>query len=293
MESKVSDKAQAPAVSSVEASLHAAGTSSAGTSAAAAASASSEQLTAGGGLGQKLAPESSSRGSWLTGSMGGMTSFGILQPDTGPQPASQPMPGSLEGRDALEKALDAMLDRDVLLMKKYTIMSMTSYAVKFFSNVDAFESESALYGGSVLRAMMPATREIRDNADSQQRAPGGYVFPPFIAIERGEPLDEWIDCMRRAASSGEIALVDTFQTLVNISKRLLMLHEAGYVHRDLKPSNVLWLSRLHAWTLIDFGCAARTGVRQTGCPPALDRLMNMAGIRIIGFWTACPMSHGP
>jgi tRNA A-37 threonylcarbamoyl transferase component Bud32 len=51
-----------------------------------------------------------------------------------------------------------------------------------------------------------------------------------------------------------------FQVLCNISQRLLMLHDAVYVHGDLKPSNLLWLERLHAWTLIDFGCTAKEGV---------------------------------
>jgi serine/threonine protein kinase len=31
------------------------------------------------------------------------------------------------------------------------------------------------------------------------------------------------------------------------------------VHRDLKPGNVMWLPRENRWTVIDFGCAARTG----------------------------------
>ena len=49
------------------------------------------------------------------------------------------------------------------------------------------------------------------------------------------------------------------QVLSNISKRLAVMHEAGYVHRDLKPANVMWLPRENRWTVIDFGCAARVG----------------------------------
>ena len=47
--------------------------------------------------------------------------------------------------------------------------------------------------------------------------------------------------------------------LSNISKRLAVMHAAGYVHRDLKPANVMWLPRENRWTVIDFGCVAAIG----------------------------------
>ena len=49
------------------------------------------------------------------------------------------------------------------------------------------------------------------------------------------------------------------QVLTHVAERLTDLHACGYVHRDLKPGNVMWLPRKNRWTLIDFGCAARTG----------------------------------
>ena len=49
------------------------------------------------------------------------------------------------------------------------------------------------------------------------------------------------------------------QVLTHIATRLKDLHTAGYVHRDIKPGNIMWLPRQNRWTLIDFGCAARTG----------------------------------
>ena len=60
-----------------------------------------------------------------------------------------------------------------------------------------------------------------------------------------------------------VALPDAYvlQVLSHLSARLADMHEAGYVHRDLKPGNVMWLPRENRWTVIDFGCAARTGHR--------------------------------
>jgi serine/threonine protein kinase len=49
------------------------------------------------------------------------------------------------------------------------------------------------------------------------------------------------------------------QMMYHLALRLRDLHNLGYVHRDLKPANVMWLTRQNRWTVIDFGCAARTG----------------------------------
>lgn len=49
------------------------------------------------------------------------------------------------------------------------------------------------------------------------------------------------------------------QMINQLATRLKELHELGYIHRDLKPGNVMWLPRENRWTVIDFGCVARTG----------------------------------
>ena len=49
------------------------------------------------------------------------------------------------------------------------------------------------------------------------------------------------------------------QMIHHLALRLRDFHALGYVHRDLKPGNVMWLPRENRWTVIDFGCSARTG----------------------------------
>ena len=49
------------------------------------------------------------------------------------------------------------------------------------------------------------------------------------------------------------------QMMHQLALRMKDFHALGYVHRDLKPGNVMWLPRENRWTVIDFGCAARTG----------------------------------
>jgi serine/threonine protein kinase len=53
--------------------------------------------------------------------------------------------------------------------------------------------------------------------------------------------------------------LEVVQMILQLALRLRELHALGYVHRDLKPGNVMWLPRENRWTLIDFGCVARTG----------------------------------
>jgi hypothetical protein len=66
------------------------------------------------------------------------------------------------------------------------------YAIKFYTQFDAFARERDLYMDPTLREMMPATQQIISNEDQSIQMPGGaYVFPPCIVIEKGESLDVW------------------------------------------------------------------------------------------------------
>jgi hypothetical protein len=199
-----------------------------------------------------------------------------------------PRSGAASGRELLEDALDACRREGVAFHGgRYRVLGSSErrgggqgcvqfmadtaargdVAVKFFFERGAFLREAALYADAALRGLMAATRAISANdgagGASVSTAPGGYAFPPYIIIERGESLDEfrWLSRLRLADGVGVAAdlLMTMMQALVLVASRVLSMHEAGWAHRDLKPSNVLRLPLQHSWTLIDFGCAARIG----------------------------------
>jgi hypothetical protein len=66
------------------------------------------------------------------------------------------------------------------------------YAIKFFTDANAFEREAEMYCERSIRAMMPSIAVVESNAGKRVTGPGGYVFPPFIVVEKGESLDEWV-----------------------------------------------------------------------------------------------------
>jgi serine/threonine protein kinase len=133
----------------------------------------------------------------------------------------------------------------------------SEYAIKFYTQFDAFARERDLYMEPVLRKMMPATHEFIGNEDKAIHMPDGYIFPPSIVIEKGESLDVW-------ARREQHDFITTMQVLCHIAERLQVLHAAGWVHRDIKPGNVLRRPVHHSWTLIDFGCTARVGAFHPG-----------------------------
>ena len=80
----------------------------------------------------------------------------------------------------------------------------------------------------------------------------GTPLPPFLVMEKGESLSDW-------TARSHPDLFQGIAVLVHVATRLRDMHAAGYVHRDVKPGNIMLLPRKNSWTVIDFGCTARTG----------------------------------
>lgn len=136
--------------------------------------------------------------------------------------------------------------------------TMEQYAIKFFLSAAAYNEEHGLYRqgsgaqGGDLAQFLPKVLKVYSNVDKKLKDTHGHPLPPCIVMERGESLDLW--AARRHPDRSQ-----AFTMINQLATRLKELHRLGYVHRDLKPGNVMWLPRENRWTIIDFGCVARTG----------------------------------
>ena len=141
--------------------------------------------------------------------------------------------------------------------------------------------------------MMPAVRCVCSNADGAVMTPAGWVFPPFIVVEKGEarrPFPRLRRPRTRALGSAAgltltaclqsldewaLRIVPDFPTvltvLCHVAARLQQLHHAGLAHRDIKPANILWRPRHFSWTILDYGCAAEIGAPLSPRGPLLPR----------------------
>lgn len=162
----------------------------------------------------------------------------------------------------------------------------TPYAMKFFLSKAAFHEEKMLYVDSSmpLGAFLPELHRIVEAPNQEFTDAFGGFLPSCIIMEKGETLDLWVKHHRHDLITGlqvwsykQAPLICTaeqvapfnvqqgsltgarMQVLFHVAARLIDLHESGFVHRDIKPGNIMWLPRKKQWTLIDFGCVARTG----------------------------------
>lgn len=81
------------------------------------------------------------------------------------------------GHSVVQFARDAETDRQV--------------AFKFFLSRAVFDAERDVRAAPPLAAVVPPPVEIYGNEDGAVCDGRGHALPPFVALERGHPLDEW------------------------------------------------------------------------------------------------------
>ena len=124
-------------------------------------------------------------------------------------------------------------------MRWYRGVDIPLHARRFFHIAQEFEEEVALYQDPVLRAVLPAILHASDNANGAERSQSGYVFPPFMVLERGVTMREWAE---RGRNFFEVSTM-----VESVCTMLATLHGSGLIHRDLKPGAHPYLHapRLH------------------------------------------------
>jgi serine/threonine protein kinase len=122
---------------------------------------------------------------------------------------------------------------------------------RFFRWRSEFDQKVALYNDPVLRSTLPDLLRADDNASGVTQSKSGYVFPPWLVLERGTTLADWV---RRPRGYGEVLTM-----VESLARMLATLHAAELVHRDLKPDNALYLLQSAQWRLLDLGIVARAG----------------------------------
>ena len=122
---------------------------------------------------------------------------------------------------------------------------------RFFLSVADFEKESACYLQDVFRACLPGLQQATLNADQAIVSRTGYPFPPFMVLDRGVTLSQWLEDSR----SPSAVLTMASEVLELLAK----LHASGTVHRDIKPANLIFVLHSLRWRLLDFGIVAPVG----------------------------------
>ena len=77
---------------------------------------------------------------------------------------------------------------------------MLSGGCRFFHTEADFEHETAFYQDANLRRTLPQLYRAVPNRDGAVVSQRGYRFPPFIVIERGTSLEEWMNKERSFGS---------------------------------------------------------------------------------------------
>jgi serine/threonine protein kinase len=104
---------------------------------------------------------------------------------------------------------------------------------RFFFRERDYHLEKGFYDNEAFRKCLPHLTHADDNSHGKLVSRNGYRFPPFMALDRGITLKEWLEEERY--SSSVLAMAGEVLAL------LTTLHASGHVHRDLKPANLLFV----------------------------------------------------
>ena len=85
------------------------------------------------------------------------------------------------------------------------------------------EDEWKIYGDKVMASVLPRLLRATANRERAICSPSGYAFPPFMILERGMTLLDWLQTRR--------SFFDVCGMLDSLAKLLSRLHGGGLVHR--------------------------------------------------------------
>jgi serine/threonine protein kinase len=128
---------------------------------------------------------------------------------------------------------------------------------RFFHKQRDYEIEEGMYNAPAIKPLLPDLY-ASGNGNGAVRSRDGFPFPPFLVMERGMTLAEWLQKPRDS-----LAIFSMFKDCAEL---LAKLHDAEQAHRDLKPDNVLLMLHSQSWRLIDFGIGAPLGEPQAMLP---------------------------
>jgi serine/threonine protein kinase len=151
------------------------------------------------------------------------------------------------------ETLNAGRQQDMFICPLCDQFSQLLYAAcRFFFNKRDYLVETSFYENKAFRQCLPELAHASDNKDGRVVSRSGYRFPPFMVLDRGVTLKDWLKVKRNP--SAVLAMIG------EVLELLQQLHGSGYVHRDLKPENLLFVFHTQQWRLLDFGIAATSGV---------------------------------
>lgn len=72
-----------------------------------------------------------------------------------------------------------------------TQLKVPDTGCRFFVDINDFDLECRLCQDPTLRETLPACIGSSANKDGRERRGDGFVFPPYLVMDRGTPLAEW------------------------------------------------------------------------------------------------------